>query len=80
MKVASFAKMKSDWNQKWFIDTIWDPLYVHAVKGHILRSKVIRSQGVRWAQNVKFTSFENLKSDWNQTWFIAYNVGTYTCS
>ena len=27
-------------------------------------------------------SFENLKSDWNQTWFIdrAYNMGTFICS
>ena len=39
------------------------PLYVHAVKGHIPRLKVIRGQVVRWAQNVKFTSFDKLKSD-----------------
>ena len=70
MKVASFEMLKSDWNQTWFIDTIWNPLYVHAVKGHIPRSKVIRCQVVRWAQNVKVTSFEKLQSDWNQTWFI----------
>ena len=30
MKVASFEKLKYDWNQTWFIDRIWDPLYVHA--------------------------------------------------
>ena len=52
------------------MNTIWDPLYGHAVRGHIPRSKVIRDQVVRWAENVKFTSFEKLKSDWNQTWFI----------
>ena len=67
--MASFEKLKSDWNQTWFIDTIWDSLYVHVVKGHIPRSKV-RGQVVRWAQGVEFTSFEKLKSDWNQTWFI----------
>ena len=67
MRVASFEKLKSDWNQTWFIDTIWDPLNVYAVKGHIPWSKVIRGQVVRWAQNVKFTSFGQLKSDWNQT-------------
>ena len=39
MKVASFEKLKSDWNQFWFTDIIWEPSYVHAVKGHILRSK-----------------------------------------
>ena len=63
MKVVLFEKLKSDWNQTWFIDTIWDPLYVHAVKSHKPMSKVIRGQAVRWPQNVKFTSFEKLKSD-----------------
>ena len=70
MKVASFEKLTFDWNQTWFIDTLWDPSYVHVIKGQISRSKVIRGQVVRWAENVKFTSFEKLKSDWNQTWFI----------
>ena len=37
-----FEKLKPDWNQTWFMDTIWDPLYVHVIKGHIPRSKVIR--------------------------------------
>ena len=46
------------------------PLNVHAVKGHISRSKVIGDQVVRLVQNEKFTSFEKLKFDWNQTWFI----------
>ena len=43
MKMASFEKLKSDLNLHvtWFIDIIWEPLYVHAVKGHIPRSKVI---------------------------------------
>ena len=41
MKVASFEKLKSDGNQTWFIDIIWDTSYVHAIKGHISRSKVI---------------------------------------
>ena len=50
------------------MDKIWDYLYVQAVKGHI-RSKIIRGQVVRWAQNVKFTSFGKMKSDWNQIWF-----------
>ena len=46
------------------------PLYVHAVKDHIPRSKVIRGQIVRWNQNVIFTLFEKMKSIRNQTWFI----------
>ena len=62
--------MKFDSNRTWFIDTTCDPLYILAIKGHIPRLKVIRGQVVRWAQNVKFTSFEKLKSDWNQSWFI----------
>ena len=49
---------------------IWEPSYVHAVKGHIPRSKVIWGQVVRSAENVKMASFEKLKSDLNQTWFI----------
>ena len=35
VKVVSFEKLKSDWNPTWFIDKIWDPLYVHAVASHI---------------------------------------------
>ena len=35
MKVVSFEKLKSDWNQTWFVDVIWELSYVHAVKGHI---------------------------------------------
>ena len=31
---------------------------------------------VRYAGDVKFTSFEKLKSEWNQAWFI----GTLICS
>ena len=42
MKVASFEKLKSDWNQIWFVDIIWEPLYVHVSKGHKSRSKVIK--------------------------------------
>ena len=44
MKVASFEKLKSDLNQTWFIDIIWEPSYVHAVKGCIPRSNVICGQ------------------------------------
>ena len=47
MKADLFEKLKSNWNQTWFIDTMWDPLYVHAVKGHISRLKVISGQVVR---------------------------------
>ena len=31
--MASFEKLKSDLIQTWFIDIIWEPLYVHVVKG-----------------------------------------------
>ena len=40
------------------------------IKVHVPRSKVIRGQVVRWVQNVKFNSFEKLKYNQNQTWFI----------
>ena len=58
----------------------WDLLYVHVIKGHIPRSKVIRGQVVRWAQNVKFTSFEKLEVRLEPNLDYWYNVGTFTCS
>ena len=58
MKVVSFESWKSHRNATGLLYNVWDPLYVHAVKGHISRSK---DQVVRWAQTVKFTSFENLE-------------------
>ena len=39
MKMASSEKLKSDWNQTWFIDIIWEPLYVHAVKRSQIKVK-----------------------------------------
>ena len=40
MKVAaSFEKLKSDLNQTWFIDIIWEPLYVHAVERSQIKVK-----------------------------------------
>ena len=45
MLVSSW-KVVSSIDQIWFIDKVWDSLYVHLVKGHI-RSKVIRGQDVR---------------------------------
>ena len=59
MKVASFEKLKSNWNQTLFIDTIWDHLYVHSVKGHIPRSKVIR---VKLKDRLKMQNSPHLKS------------------
>ena len=47
LKLISLEKMKSDWNQTWFMDVIWELLYVHEVKGHKSRSKVIWGQPVR---------------------------------
>ena len=64
MKVVAFEKLKVNWNQTWCIDTTWDALYVHVVKGHIPRSKVIRGQVVG-AKQKKVSSFEKLKFDWN---------------
>ena len=64
-KVASFEMLKSDWNQTCLIDRVWDLMYTHVVRGHIPRSMVIRGQVVRLTQNVNFTSFKKLKSDWN---------------
>ena len=47
------------------------PSYVNEVKGHVPRSRVIWGQ-VRWKMLVFViqVSFERLKSDWDQTWFM----------
>ena len=58
--MASFEKLKSNWNQTRFICIMWEPSYVHTVRGHVPRSKVIWGQVVRWAENVKMVSFEKL--------------------
>ena len=57
-----------DFNTSWVIYATWEPSFVDEVRGHI--SKVIWGQVVRLVENVKVASFENLKSDGNQTWFI----------
>ena len=41
VKFTSFEKLKSDFNQTWFIDIMCEPSYVHEARCHILRSKVI---------------------------------------
>ena len=46
-------------NQSWVIDATWELSFVDKVKGHISRSKVIRGQVVRKAENVKVTSFKS---------------------
>ena len=43
IKVTSFEKLKSDWKQTVYGYNM-GPFVVHAVRGHILRSKVIRGQ------------------------------------
>ena len=39
MKMASFEKLKSDLNQSWFIDIIWEPSHVHGVKKSQIKVK-----------------------------------------
>ena len=39
MKMVSFEKLKSNLNQTWFIDIIWEPSYVHAVKKSQIKVK-----------------------------------------
>ena len=66
--MMSFEKLKSDWNQTWFMDTIWDPLYVHAVRGHT-EVQGHQSSSCKMGSKCKITSFEKLKSDWNRAIF-----------
>ena len=70
--MSLFEKLKSNWKQTWFIDKIWEPSYVHAVKGHLRSSCGQRSYTkvkghLRSDWNVKMASFEKLKSDLNQS-------------
>ena len=62
-------KVESDWNQTWFIDIMGTFTDIHAVKGHISRSKVIWGQ-VRQAENVNMASFVKLEVRFEQTWFV----------
>ena len=44
MQMASFEKLKSDLDQTWFIDIIWEPSYIHVVKrSHIKVKGYLRS-------------------------------------
>ena len=43
VKFSLIKMLKCDCNQTWAIDATWEPLLVDKVKGHISRSKVIRS-------------------------------------
>ena len=43
-------KLTPDWKQTWIKAAIWQPSYVDEVKGHILRSKVIRGQVLRYIE------------------------------
>ena len=80
-EIAKYEKLKSNWKQTWFMDTIWDPLYVYGVRGHLLRSKAIRGQVVRWTQDIKFPSFEKIIEFQFEPNFVYWqNTTTYTCS
>ena len=57
-----------DFNQSWAIDSTWEPLFVDEVKGHIKIKGHLRSSCKK--SRIEVASFEKLKSDWNQTWFI----------
>ena len=47
--MVSFEKLKSNLNQTWFIDIIWEPSYVYVVKrpqikvkGHLTLGQLVR--------------------------------------
>ena len=59
--LASFEKLKSDWNQTWVIDATWEPSLVDKIKSYISRSKVIWGQIVRWEMRIHLTYFFQMK-------------------
>ena len=36
-----FEQVRSDYNQTWIIDALWEPSRYNAFRGHMTRSKVI---------------------------------------
>ena len=76
-----FPHTLMDFNETWVIDVRWKPLFIDEAKGHIPRAKVISGQVLRLAKNVKFSSIEKLKSNWNQTCFKSsrFKFSTFLC-
>ena len=84
VKLEEMLKMKNSYlGLVWKVEVRLEPNLVYGYKmgtficwwgqGHILRSKVIWGQVGRKVENEKlviWVSFEKLKSDWNQTWFM----------
>ena len=62
---------RSDYNQTWIIDALWDPSRYDALRGHMTRSKVIGGQIVIvMVALFKLLLHEQVRSDYNQTWII----------
>ena len=81
VKFISFEKLKSKWNQTWFIDIQYGTLCMFVPSEVIYQGQrpSERGQVVRWAQNVKFPSFEKLEVWLEPNLVYWYNVGTFTC-
>ena len=77
-KIHLIWKLKSYWNQTWFIDIMWEPSYTHEVKCHITRSKVT------WGQVVRLKIWNCLT--WKDKVWLEPNLvygctmGTFICS
>ena len=67
-----------DFNRSCIIYATWEPSFVDEVKYHISRSKVIRGQVVRWAENLKVASFLEVRLEPNLVY--RYNMGSFVCS
>ena len=40
----AYEQVRSDYNQTWIIDALWEPSRYDALRGHMTRSKVIGGQ------------------------------------
>ena len=79
---VSFEKLKSDWDQTWFMDIKWEPSLCWWSQGHILRSKVIWGQVGRKVKNEKFVVLGLLwkvEVRLEPNLVYGYKMGTFIC-
>ena len=77
-----FEQVRFNYNQTWYIGTLWEPSHYDALRGHMTRSKVIGGQIVIVILvNLFQILFEQVRFNYNQTCIIGTlrcTMGTFT--
>ena len=77
-----FEQVRFNYNQTWYLGTLWEPSHYDALRGHMTRSKVIGGQIVIVILvNLFQILFEQVRFNYNQTWIIGTlrcTMGTFT--